>query len=162
MGRYQPPDPGVPFRLSQMETSLLVTQSSAPHLITWVHTNGTARPFGTPSVDSTAGRPVNGTPEHAWVSVATIALDGGVLQMLSDLADDARRLVRYDRRGRVVTTTALGIPFGVTAADVQSKRLLGVRRVGSLELVVYTWAWQRHGAPTTNVRSGSTKKGRHQ
>ena len=90
-----------------------------------------------------------------WRAMATVALDCGLLLPLTNLAADERLLLRFDAAGRLVRLTSVRAPIGFLASRPESQELIGARRVGGLELVLYQWRWspESRGASPEPSRS---------
>jgi hypothetical protein len=103
-----------------------------------------AHPFRSAHIDC-AGRvqvlleaEADATPaRQAWVGLRALQLEEGYLQVLADPRSDRRRLVAFDRRGRVVRGVDLDVAFGLMASSPDGKFVLAYRRTDVDEVVRY-------------------------
>ncbi len=129
------------FHLGADGTGILLTRLTAPFEIIRLTNAGadTLRvPFGSGGLPVLAPDSIDN-----WRALPAVAIDCGVLLTLSDLTNDRRLLLRYDRAGALQHVTELRAPFGLMTRLPGEERLLAARRVGGLELVWYDWRWVR-------------------
>lgn len=131
------------FHLSPDGPDILLTRLTAPFEIVRVSAPGAdSMPFrvrfGTSGLPAVAPDSVG-----SWRALPALALDCGVLLTLSNLTNDRRLLIRFDRSGIVRRVTELDAPIGLVTRLPGTERLLAARRAGDLELVWYDWRWVR-------------------
>lgn len=141
---------GVPAHLSLAEHELLLTSVNRPFVVRRVDRLLQTRSSLVPAGIDTLRAIRNLTSRGSWISLPALAVSGGYLQTLSDLASDHRIVILYDSFGIAQRYTALDIPVGFVTSHVRSNLLAGARRGNVLELVVS--AWDRGGDSLSTVR----------
>jgi hypothetical protein len=140
---------GIPrYEVAVDHSGWLLAASQPPFTII----RGTALPGPSAALDSLS---LSAGPTGAsWRGLVVVPLDCGALQTLADLASDQRLLVRYGPTGRVARVSSLEAPFGVAASQTEQRLLVGVRRTGGQEVVLYEWHWM-HSAETSPEQGAS-------
>ena len=124
------------YLLSGSDSTLFVIVGTRPFATKAISlTTGSIREF-TPLPDSMFPAGSKAKPRK-WQALAGVPLECGLLVSVSDLASDERRLAIYASSGQLQRTMGISAPLGVLQQFRDGKRLLAVRRTGSLELVVY-------------------------
>jgi hypothetical protein len=126
-----------PYRLAATGDGVLLTEAEPPFRTWRVRSGGRSDPFA----PTGAGYPESSGVQR-WVSGPVVDLGEGLVQTLSDLASDRRVMVLYDRDGREMRKTAVGIPMALVGITLDRKHLVAVRDMGSPEVVLYRWRWE--------------------
>lgn len=126
-----------PYRLSAAADGVLLTEAEPPFRTWRVGPDGPGTVFAPLSAGSPERQGV-----QRWVSAPVIDLGDGLVQTLADLASDRRVMILYDRGGREVRKTVLGVPMALVGITRDRRHLLAVRDVGSPEIVLYRWRWR--------------------
>jgi hypothetical protein len=90
-----------------------------------------------------AAKPPVDTTFAGWVGLPVLQIDDGFVQTLADPRSDHRLLVRYDRKGHIMSRTELNVAFGIMAVSPEQRLLLALRRSDRKEIVVYRWEWRK-------------------
>jgi len=78
-----------------------------------------------------------------WAGLGTFRLSPGFLQIVADLASDARYLIAYGPEGGIVSRSTVIAPFGFVATAREAHVLLAIQTFNESELVTYTWSWSQ-------------------
>lgn len=108
----------------------------------WITVTETDPPFRALAFRCLQARPAALEPPEAdagrtWYSLPTIMHRDRFIRVLVDQASDERRVLTYNLRGERLRTTALRAPLGLIGAW-GDRYVFGLRRIDSLELLVYT------------------------
>jgi hypothetical protein len=134
-------DTSARVRVTSAPGLLVITRANAPFDVWSVPRRGVPIIHFRPS--AIMGSPLAGAPSRPrWFAIATIAIDSGFIQTVSDVRSDARVMILYDRHGREIRQTVLGTPMAFIALDVAAHELIAVRQSDVREIVRYAWSWQ--------------------
>lgn len=131
-----------PYRLAATGDGVLLTEAEPPFRTWRVRPEGAEEPFAPTS----AGSPERDGVQR-WVSAPLVDLGDAMVQTLADLASDRRVLVLYDQDGREQRKTVMSVPMALVGITGDRRHLVGVRDVGSPEVVLYRWSWSRKPDP---------------
>ncbi|GEM_PF-5547392 len=131
-----------PVRVTADGEGAIVTLARTPFTSTSVSPSGELRRIGEPLLDSAISNVIQNSGARFWSASPLVSLDSGFLQTLSHLSSDRRFLLRFDKVGRLASSTIVNAPIAVVAADPNVRRLLTARRINELELVNYRWTWK--------------------
>ena len=120
------------FRLGASSEAVFITRTEWPFDVTRVSTEGRQSTTRLNGVDTTLLR-------GAFVSLPTLPLACGTLQTLADRQSHRRVLVLRDKAGRVARVRDMDVPMGFTASVNDDSMLVGMRSLGSREVVSYSW-----------------------
>jgi hypothetical protein len=139
-----------PTHMTPVGDSLLVTIVNAPFENIVIDDRGKeVRSFRPPPPPVTTTHNATEAARAAkWISLATLRLDCGFLQTLSDVRSDQRRLVLFDNAGAPLRNSEIAAPLGFIYAMPTAQRLFAVRAMSSAEIVTYRWQWTQ----PSNVR----------
>jgi hypothetical protein len=143
--RIAPPaDRGVPLlemQLSAAGDEVLLSDTRAPFTTLRLGPDGELRGRLEP------GTPPGNGPGARWFPLPVVALDTGYVQVIADLASDARELVVFGADGRLLRTTRIELPLAFVSTVPGRRVLLGSRALGVREVVEYRWEWESDGKP---------------
>lgn len=126
-----------PYRLAAARDGVLLTEAEPPFRTWRVGPEGAGDPFA----PTGSGYPESSGVQR-WVSAPVVEIGDGLVQTLADLASDRRVLVLYDRDGRELRKTVVGVPMALVGVTADGRHLVGVRNLGTPEVVLYRWGWR--------------------
>lgn len=96
---------------------------------------------GAPELAPAPGDPRATLGEPLFVSLPTVALDSGYLQVLADMRSDRRRFRLLDAEFALRRSSEASAPVGFLATAPVRRRALATRRTNGIEVVFYRWGW---------------------
>jgi len=130
---------GVPgFVLGEWDHGPLISLVSAPFANYLINDRGVVEREFVPKVSfESTGRPSS----VSIVSLSTLRLDSGYLQIIANPRSFARTLVTYDDHGAMRKSIQIEAPLGFISSFPARKTLLALRELGHQEIVAYQWHW---------------------
>ncbi len=120
--------------IAAVDDGIAIAQAGTPH------TAVTFRPTKARVVLDT---PVELADSVGWITVATVHVSPGWLQIIADPRSDQRWFVTFDETGQQLRSSRVPVAVGVRSGGYGDNSLLGVRDIGSRyrELVEFKWRW---------------------
>lgn len=130
---------GIPgFVLGEWDHGPLVSLVSPPFANYLINERGILEREFAPKVSSEITR----TPSSVLlVSLSTLRLDSGYLQVIANPKTFARILVTYDDYGAMNKSVRIDAPLGFISSYPARRTLLALRQLEHQEIVAYQWHW---------------------
>lgn len=138
--------------LSADSTGLIVSERGWPFTSAVIGPGGQIETVMRPIVPRHLDTARDSVPFARWTSSGAFRLDRGFVMVLSDLTSDRRVVALLDSLGATLRVTRVEAPFGLVATTPARHELLALRRLGSAELVRYSWKWEGSTQMNTNDR----------